>query len=70
MNQGPSSDDANHSDEERSTRIEQLLFAHLQRRLDGEAVHDNDLVTQHPELMPELGERLQLLREVADQTGL
>ena len=60
------SDDSSLSDDERSALIEQLLLTHIQQRLQGEDVVDDELTAQHPELMPELAERLQLFREMAD----
>ena len=54
-------------DDTRSFRIDQVLMAHLQQRLEGVEIEDADLVDQHVELMPELGERLRLFREIADQ---
>ncbi len=60
------SDDSSVPDNERSSLFEDVLLTHIQRQLQGEDVFDDDLVAQHPELMPELEERLQLFREMAD----
>ncbi len=53
-----------HSDSSKAAQIEALVFDHLQRRLVGEDVDDQALLTEHPELMPELGEHLRLLGEL------
>ena len=50
---------------ERSSRIDQVLMTYLQGQSEGD--DDEDLMDQHPELMPELAERLRELREIADQ---
>ena len=51
---------------ERSPLIEQVLLTHMERCLHGEDVIDDELVAQHPDLMPELAEQLRLFREMAD----
>ena len=53
------------SDDERSALIDQVLLTHVQRKLEGEDAVDDDLVVQHPELMPELADRLRVLGEIA-----
>jgi hypothetical protein len=50
----------------RRSLIEDLLITHLQQQSE-EDTDDAEIVAQHPDLMPELGEQLQLLREIADQ---
>jgi hypothetical protein len=50
----------------RRSLIEDLLITHLQQQSE-EDIDDAEIVAQHPDLMPELGEQLQLLREIADQ---
>jgi hypothetical protein len=53
------------SDDERSALIDQVLLTHVQRKLVGEDAVDGDLVVQHPELMPELADRLRVFGEIA-----
>ncbi len=53
-------------DHQRSSLIEHVLLVHMQQRLQGEYVVDDELLAQYPELMPELAEGLQLFREMAD----
>ena len=50
----------------RRSLIEDLLITHLQQQSE-EDIDDAEIVAQHPDLMPELGEQLQLLREIAAQ---
>ena len=59
------SDDCSVPDNQRSSLIEHVLLVHIQRRLQGEHVVDDELLAQYPELMPELAEGLQLFREMA-----
>ncbi len=61
------SDDCSAPDNQRSSLIEHVLLVHLQQRLQGEHVVDDELLAQYPELMPELADRLQSFREIADQ---
>ena len=51
--------------EKRASSIEQVLLPHMQRRLQGEDVTDDELLAQHPDLMPELAEQLGLFREMS-----
>ena len=60
------SDPSPSHDDPRVVRVEQILFSHLQRRLEGEAVDDDALIAQYPELMPELADQLRLHQMIAD----
>ncbi len=46
----------------RESTILKLLEDVTARRMSGEDVHDKTVIADHPDLMPELGERLQALR--------
>lgn len=61
-----SAPDTSSAAELRRSLIEDLLITHLQQQSE-EDIDDAEIVAQHPDLMPELGEQLQLLREIADQ---
>ena len=67
MNGLPPSDDSSPAATERQARIEDLLFTHLQARLQGEDIDDQQLLDQYPELLPELAEQLRVLRDFDDQ---
>ena len=58
--------DCSAPDHQRASLIEHVLLVHLQQRLQGEHVVDDELLAQYPELMPELADRLQSFREIAD----
>ncbi|MCA9211806.1 MAG: protein kinase [Planctomycetales bacterium] len=65
MSQRHSSDNSLPHNDERSLQIEHVLLAHLQRRFEGDKLTDAELEAQYPELMPELRDRMRLLREIA-----
>ena len=67
MNKRPVSDDSSSTDEQRSSHVDQVLQAHIQRRFEGEDVNDEELVAQHPELLPELAEQLRIHSEIVNE---
>ena len=66
MNTVQTSDNSS-PDDDRSARIEEILMSHVQRHLEGEDVGDEELLSRHADLMPELADRLRLLREISDR---
>jgi len=48
----------------RLARISQIVSDVARRRVTGEVVSDESVVAAHPDLMPELGDRLRALRQV------
>ncbi len=60
--------EANRSDSsaDRLTRIQRVLDEVLMRRAAGETLPDDVVVSQHSDLMPELGERLQALKSAQE----
>jgi hypothetical protein len=61
VSSGPSSGE---NASRRAERIGRILAEVAERRVKGESVADADVIATHPELMPELGERLKALGRV------
>ena len=59
--------DSTPDDKDRATQIEQVLFDHIQQKLEGADVPDEELIQRHPELMPELQEKLLIAAEIASE---
>ncbi|MCA9212289.1 MAG: protein kinase [Planctomycetales bacterium] len=53
--------------DDRLARIQNVVFEHIQKRIEGKTVSDEEIIDGNPELMPELAEVLMTFAEVADQ---
>jgi tetratricopeptide (TPR) repeat protein len=51
-------------DDERSARIDSIIGDVMRRRNDGVEADDSAIERQHPDLMPELGQRLRVVRAI------
>jgi predicted ATPase len=54
----------------RFSRLHQVLLEHIRKRLAGDTVTDEELLRQHPDLEPDLGEQLRLLAELPSHSSL
>ena len=64
MNIREQTDASSENHDDRTSRIEEIVLDVLHRRLTGEELTYEQVAAQHPELMPELGEELQLAAEL------